>query len=202
MLLGYNVWTLEWGIGRTSREGDEEMGPGWHFSQQSRCWHEGATWFLLYSLKLYPSLQRICVKFLPSCPTLVTVGTVVCQAPLSMGFSRRKYCSGWPCPPPGDLPDSGIEPMSVMSPALAAGFFTTSASWEAHLADNGQWQLLRATEDNREVKRWRKKTPLPPPGILDYLKKPCLWREDTLSCLLCTYTVWCSLQSREHLNVE
>ena len=70
MLLGYNVWTLEWGIGRTSREGDEEMGPGWHFSQQSRCWHEGATWFLLYSLKLYPSLQRICVKFLPSCPTL------------------------------------------------------------------------------------------------------------------------------------
>ena len=70
MLLGYNVWTLEWGIGRTSREGDEEMGPVWHFSQQSRCWHEGATWFLLYSLKLYPSLQRICVKFLPSCPTL------------------------------------------------------------------------------------------------------------------------------------
>ena len=68
MLLGSNVWTLEWGIGRTSREGDEEMGPGWHFGQQSRCWHEGATWFLLYSLKLYPSLQCICVKFLPSCP--------------------------------------------------------------------------------------------------------------------------------------
>ena len=70
MLLGSNVWTLEWGIGRTSREGDEEMGPGWHFGQQSRCWGEGATWFLLYSLRLYPSLQCMCVKFLQLCPTL------------------------------------------------------------------------------------------------------------------------------------
>ena len=35
--------------------------------------------------------------------------------------------SGWPCPPPGDLPDPGIEPVSLQSPALAGGFFTTSA---------------------------------------------------------------------------
>ena len=48
-----------------------------------------------------------------------------------MGFSRQEYWSRLPCPPPGDLPDPGIEPMSLMSPALAGGFFTTSATWEA-----------------------------------------------------------------------
>ena len=47
------------------------------------------------------------------------------QASLSMGFSRREYWSGLPCPPPGDLPDSGIEPGS---PALAGGFFTVWAT--------------------------------------------------------------------------
>ena len=55
----------------------------------------------------------------------------LCQAPLSMGFSWQEYWSGLPCPPPGDLPDSGIEPKSLTSPALASGFFTTSATWEA-----------------------------------------------------------------------
>ena len=47
------------------------------------------------------------------------------------GFSRQEYWSGMPCPPPGDLPNPGIEPTSLMSPALAGGFFTTSATWEA-----------------------------------------------------------------------
>ena len=55
------------------------------------------------------------------------------QAPLSMGFSRQKYWSGLPFPSPGDIPDSGIKPLSPASPALAAGFFTTSNTWEAHL---------------------------------------------------------------------
>ena len=41
------------------------------------------------------------------------------QAPLSMGFSRQKYQSGLPCPPPGDLPNLGIKPTSLMSVALA-----------------------------------------------------------------------------------
>ena len=52
--------------------------------------------------------------------------TAARQAPLSMGFSRQEYWSELPCPPPGDLPDPGIEPMSLMSPALAGVFFTTS----------------------------------------------------------------------------
>ena len=54
--------------------------------------------------------------------------TVVRQAPLSMGFSRQEYWGGLPCPPPGDLPDPGIKLASLMSPALARGFFTTSAT--------------------------------------------------------------------------
>ena len=54
------------------------------------------------------------------------------QAPLSMGFSKQAYWSGLPCPPPpGDLPDPGIKPAFLMSPALADGFFTTSTIWEA-----------------------------------------------------------------------
>ena len=64
--------------------------------------------------------------------SFATPWTVPHQAPLSMGFSRQEYWSGLPFPPPGDLPDPGIEPRSLMSPALAGGFFTTSATWEAH----------------------------------------------------------------------
>ena len=45
--------------------------------------------------------------------------TVACQAPLSMGFPRQKYWSGLQFPPPGDLPDPGIQSMSPVSPALA-----------------------------------------------------------------------------------
>ena len=51
--------------------------------------------------------------------------TVACQAPLSMGFSRQKYCGGLLFPSPGDLPDPGIETVSPVSPELAGGFFTT-----------------------------------------------------------------------------
>ena len=60
----------------------------------------------------------------------VTQWTISHQAPLSMGFSRQEYWSGLPCPPPGDLPDPGIEPTSLTSPALTGGFFTTSTIWE------------------------------------------------------------------------
>ena len=60
----------------------------------------------------------------------MTPWTVAHQAPLSMGFSRQEYWSGVPFLTPGDLPDSGIEPASLVSPALAGGFFTMSATWE------------------------------------------------------------------------
>ena len=61
----------------------------------------------------------------------VNLWTGAFQVPLSMGFSRQEYRSGLPCPLPGDLPHSGIEPTSLMSLALAGGFFTTSNIWEA-----------------------------------------------------------------------
>ena len=51
---------------------------------------------------------------------------VVCQAPLSMGFSRQEHWSGLPFLSLGDLPDPGMEPMSLAFPALAGGFFTTA----------------------------------------------------------------------------
>ena len=57
-----------------------------------------------------------------------TLWPVACQAPLSMGFSRQEHQSGWPCPLPGDLSNPGIEPASLMSPALADRFFNTSAT--------------------------------------------------------------------------
>ena len=53
------------------------------------------------------------------------------MAPLSMGFSRQEYWSELPCSPPGDLPDLGIKPTSLTSPALASRLFTTSVTWEA-----------------------------------------------------------------------
>ena len=55
-------------------------------------------------------------------PCTVAHVTVALQAPLSMGFSRQEYWDGLPCPPPGDLPDPGIDPTS---PTLAGRFITT-----------------------------------------------------------------------------
>ena len=68
-----------------------------------------------------------------------TPWTVAHQAPLSMGFSRQLYWSGLPCSPPRDLPETWIEPASPMSPVLAGGFFTTSATWQAHVLPS-PWQ--------------------------------------------------------------
>ena len=61
-----------------------------------------------------------------------TLWTIADQAPLSMGFSRQEYCSGLPCPSPGDCPYSEIQPVSLGPPALADRFFTTTSIWEAH----------------------------------------------------------------------
>ena len=48
---------------------------------------------------------------------------------MSMGFSRQKYWSGFPCPSPGDLPDSGIESASPVAPALQEDFLPLSHQW-------------------------------------------------------------------------
>ena len=100
---------------------------------------------------LYISLPKFCC---PDIATFETTCTHVCtlshsvvfdsatpwmaahQAPLSMGFSGQGYWSRLPFPPPGDLPDPGIEPGSLLSPALVGGILTTSTIWEAHKCTN------------------------------------------------------------------
>ena len=67
-----------------------------------------------------------------SCLTLCDpMEPIARQVPLSMRFPRQEYWSELPFPPPGDLPDPGIKPESLRSPALTGGFFTTSITWEA-----------------------------------------------------------------------
>ena len=62
----------------------------------------------------------------------MTLWTVAHQS-LSMGFLRQECWSGWPCPPPGGLPDLGTE---LKSPTLAGMFFIASTTWEALLIFN------------------------------------------------------------------
>ena len=62
--------------------------------------------------------------------SFVTQWTVAWKAPLSLGFSRQGYWSAFPHPPPGCHPDPGIKPTSLMFPALAGKFCTTSSTWE------------------------------------------------------------------------
>ena len=73
--------------------------------------------FLVYINKMQCGSQRVIWHgggvVTKSCPTLATLWTVACQAPLSLGFSRREYWSGLPFPSPGNLPSPGIEPRSV-----------------------------------------------------------------------------------------
>ena len=71
----------------------------------------------------------VCVSSLQSCPTLCNpMDCIARQAPLSMGFFGQEYWSGLPCPPTGDLSDSGIKPASITSPALAGMFFVVVQS--------------------------------------------------------------------------
>ena len=88
----------------------------------------------LIPLRYISSLYNACVwNHFSRVQLCATLWTAACQAPQFMGFFRQEYWSGLPCPPPGDLPDSGIEPVSLTSPALAGRLFTTSTTWEAPL---------------------------------------------------------------------
>ena len=71
-------------------------------------------------------------KSLQSCLTHCDpVDYIAHQASLSMGFSRQEYWSVFTCPPSGDLPNPGVKPISLTSPALSGRFLTTRATWEA-----------------------------------------------------------------------
>ena len=101
----------------------------------------------IYSILGHQEIQAtVCVLSRFSCVQLFpTPWTVACQAAVATGFSRQEYWSGLPCPPPGDLPNPRIKPESLMSPALAGGFFTT---WEAPAKTSSErldlesWQQL------------------------------------------------------------
>ena len=66
-----------------------------------------------------------------------TLWTIACQAPLSMGFSRREYWSEWPGPSPGDLPNPGIKPQSQLNPT--AGRFSTTSAVSVNKGCWGHW---------------------------------------------------------------
>ena len=66
-------------------------------------------------------------------PLFVTLWTVACQAPLSMGFPWQEQWSGLPQPPPEDLPHPGIKPMSPVSPALQADSLLTEPPGKPNL---------------------------------------------------------------------
>ena len=80
--------------------------------------------YMRYSIEYYIFINMVVVGGLvtKSCLTLVTPGTVACQTPLSMGFSRQECWDELPFPSPVDHPDPGIEPRS---PALQAGSLPT-----------------------------------------------------------------------------
>ena len=77
----------------------------------------------LYSKKKKPIGVNVCV--LQSCLTLCLPGSSV------LGILQARILEWLPGPPPGDLPNPGIEPLSLMSPTLTGRFFTTSATWQA-----------------------------------------------------------------------
>ena len=83
--------------------------------------------------------------------------TTAHQVPLSMRFSRQEYWSGLQCPPPGDLPNPGIKPTSLTSPALAGRFFTTSTTWKVHPLE---WILPKRQKKLQVLeKMWKKGNP-------------------------------------------
>ena len=144
-----------------------------HFADQE----PEAQWFSMRSC----SLQ--------SCPTLRDPVDRSRRAPLTTGFSRQEHWRGLPCPPPGDLPDPGIKPSPLKTPALAGGLFTTSATREALSAvetwplsasswdSNPSWPSSKACSSARhleeEDKQSRTKLHIP----------PALWAEPVSSAL-------------------
>ena len=83
-------------------------------------------------------------------------GTIACQNPLFMGFSRQEYWSGLPCPPPGDLPDPGIEPTGRWT----LHHFATWEAPEEHCSALNQWRtfwhLLQYGWTLRTFVQWNK----------------------------------------------
>ena len=89
-----------------------------------------AHWDVLGSFKKIIIFSAHVLSYFSHVQLFATLWIIACQVPLSMGFSRQ-YWSGLSFLPPGDLPNPGIKPVSLKSPALVGAFFTTSTAWEA-----------------------------------------------------------------------
>ena len=87
----------------------------------------GRDWFLN---KIPSKPCNVCACVL-SCFSHVQLFATLCTVAHQAPLSRQEYWNGLPFPSPGDLPNPGIEPKFLQSPALAGRFFTTSTTWEA-----------------------------------------------------------------------
>ena len=86
-----------------------------------------------YLHHLESPINYYCCSATKSCLTLCNPWTIACKAALSMGLSRQEYWSGFPCPPPGDLSNPGMEPVSLVSFALQADSLSTAPPEESML---------------------------------------------------------------------
>ena len=94
-----------------------------------------------------------------------------------MGFSRQECWSGLPFPTPRDLSNPGIEPVSLMSPALAGGFFTTSAPWDALRTP----YLLSSEELLMDKKEGTRKMSGSPSVLLSWEFRDIKWEMENIS---------------------
>ena len=106
------------------------------------------------------SVINVCCSVAQPCPSLLTPWTAAHQAPLP----RREHWSGLPFPPPGDLPDPGIQPTCLVSPLLVGGSFASSATWGAHVSCISRQVLLLVTPPEKPT--------IPIEGCFDQRKGP------------------------------
>ena len=103
----------------------------WSLDPWSWIWEKQTIyWALTFKVPwyLYCIMYYVCAQLLSHVWLFASPWTVALKMPLSMGFSWQEYWCWLPFAVSGDLPDPGIKPMSLVSPALADGFFTISAT--------------------------------------------------------------------------
>ena len=113
----------------------------------------------------------------------------------SMEFSRTEYWSGLQWPPPGDLPNPGIEPSSLLSPEFSGRFFTTNTTWEAPTLYFywsrilGACLLSKGTEKKKTGLVLSRSSSVSHPCFCPYHLLPC-WKQSRTS-LISPLKDWC-----------
>ena len=97
-----------------------------------------------------------------------------------MGFCRQEYWSGLPCPPPGDLPNPGMEPASLIS-ALAGRFFTTSTIWEGSSVQFSSVTVVSDSLQPHGLQHTRPPCPSPTPRVYSHSCPWSRWFRPTIS---------------------